>query len=99
VWALHDLGPTWASNVRALNTLGSVKIYMYSYLYELFDLSSKAGSLRGRNEGIERRGVEASSASQAPWNKKKREGKGLCVETILIKPLDPLEVEVTGKIP
>jgi hypothetical protein len=43
----HDLGPAWALNVKVLNTLHGVKIYIYSCLCELFDLSSKAGSLWG----------------------------------------------------
>jgi hypothetical protein len=76
VQASHDLGPAWASNIRALNTLRDGEIYIYSYLCELFDLSSKAGSLRGGNEGIERRGIEASSSGWASWNKRKRQGMG-----------------------
>jgi hypothetical protein len=45
--ASHNLGPSWASNVIALKTLHSAKIYIYSCLCEFFDLSSKAGSLWG----------------------------------------------------
>jgi hypothetical protein len=62
VRASHDYGPTWASNVRAVNTLHGVKIYIYSCLCKLFDPSSKVGSLRGGNGGIECHLVEASSA-------------------------------------
>jgi hypothetical protein len=70
-----NLGPAWASNIRALNTLHGGEIYVYSCLCELFDLSSKARSLRGRNEGAECRCIEASSAGQTSWNKRKRQGK------------------------
>jgi hypothetical protein len=48
----HDLEPAWASTVRGLNSLCSFKFYIYSCLCELFDLSSKAGSLWGGNEGM-----------------------------------------------
>jgi hypothetical protein len=59
-----------------LYALRSVKIYIYSCLCELFDLSSKAGSLRGGNEGIEHRDVKASSAGLTLQNKRNRQGKG-----------------------
>jgi hypothetical protein len=86
-------------NVKTLSTLSGVKIYIYSCLCELFDLSSKAGSLRGRNEGIEHRGAEASSNGWTSQNSGKGKGRGLHVEMILVEPLAPLGVEVTGKIP
>jgi hypothetical protein len=93
------LGPAWTLNIRALNTLRGGEIYVYSCLYELFDLSLKASSLSGGNEGVERCGIEALSAGRASWNRMKSKGRGLHAETILIEPLVPLEVEVTGKIP
>jgi hypothetical protein len=47
IWNLHGL-----QTVRSLNSLCSFKFYIYSCLCELFDLSSKAGSLWGGNEGM-----------------------------------------------
>jgi hypothetical protein len=42
----------------------------------LFFFSSKAGSARGGNEGIEHRSIEVSSAGQASSIERKRQGKG-----------------------
>jgi hypothetical protein len=80
-----------------VNTLRGVKIYIY--LCQLFDLSLKAGSLWAGNEGIERHGVKASSASCASQNKRKRQGKGAHTKKILIETLALLEVVVPGRIP
>jgi hypothetical protein len=74
--ASRNLGPAWTLNIRALNTLRGGEIYVYSCLYELFDLSLKPSSLSGGNEGVERCGIEALSAGRASWNKMKRQGKG-----------------------
>jgi hypothetical protein len=54
-----------ASNNNVLNTLHSGEIYVHCCLCELFDFSSKVGSLCGGSEGIERHGIEASSAGRA----------------------------------
>jgi hypothetical protein len=40
--------------------------FMFTCLYELFDLSSKVGSCRGRVVGVEHRGVAAPSAGRMP---------------------------------
>jgi hypothetical protein len=66
----------WALNIRALKSLCGGKSYVHSCLCELFDVSLKAGSLRGGNEGIEHHGIEASSVGRASSNKRKRQGKG-----------------------
>jgi hypothetical protein len=59
-----------------VNTLRGIKIFVYSCLYELFDLSSKAESRRGRAEEVVHYGVAASSAGWMPQNKRKRQGIG-----------------------
>jgi hypothetical protein len=65
------------------------------------DFSLKAGSAHGGNKGIERHGVEASSTGPSSSNKRKNEGRGLHMETVLVEQLALVEVDidVTGKIP
>jgi hypothetical protein len=55
--------------------------------------------LWGGNEGIEHRGVKASSAVGRRGIRGRGSGRGLHTKIILVEPLAPLEVEVAGRIP
>jgi hypothetical protein len=96
--ASHDLEPTRALDILDVNSLCGVKIYVYSCLYELFDVSSKASSLRVEVKGLN---IMAQKLRRLVVRHRIRGiglGRRLRAKPSLVELLAPLEVEVAGRI-